>query len=199
MRRGLSEHVRLVKLAARSHQNFLRATCRPKRILAMPFEFSLAFVTSGDDLENVRGLFREYALEWNLNLCFQNFEEELASLPGCYAPPGGRLMIARHCNELAGCVAVREFTTGVAEMKRLYVRPRFRGQGLGRILARSAVSTAREIGYELMRLDTLERMKSAVELYQTLGFERIAAYRANPEADVVYMELRLQTDSEQDG
>jgi ribosomal protein S18 acetylase RimI-like enzyme len=150
-------------------------------------------VDSAAAMVEVRILFREYAGEWNLDLCFQNFEEELASLPGCYSPPPGRLLIARtkETLSLAGCVAVREFAPGVAEMKRLYVRPPFRGFGLGRLLAETSIGVAREIGYRVMRLDTLERMKTAVALYESLGFRRIAAYRENPEGDVVYLELPL--------
>ena len=150
-------------------------------------------VAAAAPVDDVRMLFREYAREWNLNLCFQNFEQELESLPGCYSPPAGRLIVARtkETHALAGCVAVREFAPAVAEMKRLYVRPSFRGQGLGRVLAEASIRAAREIGYTVMRLDTLERMRSAVALYESLGFRRIEPYRANPEADVVYFELAL--------
>ena len=150
-------------------------------------------VDSAAAMDDIRALFREYASEWNIDLCFQNFEQELASLPGCYSPPAGRLFIARtkESASLAGCVGVREFAPGVAEMKRLYVRPAFRGAGLGRLLAETSIRAAGEIGYRVMRLDTLERMKTAVALYESLGFRRIAAYRENPEADVVYLELPL--------
>jgi ribosomal protein S18 acetylase RimI-like enzyme len=156
--------------------------------------FECHSLDSAAAMDDIRSLFREYAGEWNLDLCFQNFEEELASLPGCYSPPTGRLLVARikETLSMAGCVAVREFAPGVAEMKRLYVRPPFRGHGLGRLLAERSISVAREIGYRAVRLDTLERMKAAVALYESLGFRRIGAYRENPEADVVYLELRLR-------
>jgi putative acetyltransferase len=143
----------------------------------------------GRDLDQARTLFREYAAEWNINLCFQNFEVELASLPGCYARPSGCLLLARDDEEVAGCAALREFAPGIAEMKRLYVRPSYRRVGLGRQLAERIIEQAWSGGYARMRLDTLARMESAVALYENLGFQRIAAYRVNPEPDVLYMEL----------
>jgi len=143
------------------------------------------------DVEQARALFREYAAESKLDLCFQNFDQELARLPGDYASPKGRLLLAWAADQTAGCVALREFSAGVCEMKRLYVRPGFRGSGLGRELTGAIIEEARRIGYDTMRLDTLARMKAAVLLYESLGFRRIDAYRLNPEADVVYMELTL--------
>ena len=143
------------------------------------------------DVEQARVLFREYAAESKLDLCFQNFDQELAGLPGDYAPPKGRLLLAWGADQTAGCVALRVFSPGVCEMKRLYVRPAFRGNGLGRQLAEAIIGEAMRIGYVTMRLDTLARMKAAVLLYESLGFRRIDAYRPNPETDVVYMELKL--------
>jgi putative acetyltransferase len=140
----------------------------------------------------VRELFLEYAQSLRVNLCFQNFEEELAELPGHYAPPGGRLLLAEYEGHLAGCVALHQWEPGVCEMKRLYLRPSFRGKGLGRVIAETILSEARKIGYQCMRLDTIEPiMKDAVEMYRKLGFREIAPYRPNPIAGAMYMELKL--------
>jgi GNAT superfamily N-acetyltransferase len=139
-----------------------------------------------------RELFLEYAQSLGVNLCFQNFEQELAELPGQYAPPDGRLLLAEYEGHLAGCVALHKWEPGVCEMKRLYLRPSFRGKGLGRVLAEAIISEARNIGYQDMRLDTIEPiMKDAVEMYRKLGFREIAPYRPNPIAGAMYMELEL--------
>jgi putative acetyltransferase len=139
-----------------------------------------------------RELFLEYAQSLGMNLCFQNFEQELAGLPGHYAPPDGRLFLAEYERQLAGCVALHKWETGVCEMKRLYLRPAFRGKGLGRVLAEAVIAEARNIGYQRMRLDTIEPiMKDAVEMYRKLGFREIAPYRPNPIAGAMYMELQL--------
>jgi len=127
-----------------------------------------------------------------MNLCFQNFEQELATLPGDYAPPHGRLLLAEYETKLAGCVALHKWEAGICEMKRLYLRPSFRGKGLGRVLAEAIITEARNIGYQHMRLDTIEPiMKDAVEMYRKLGFREIAPYRPNPIAGAMYMELQL--------
>ena len=147
---------------------------------------------SSQQITAVRALFLEYAHSLNFSLCFQSFEKELAELPGEYAPPDGRLLLAGHDSQPIGCVALHKLDNEICEMKRLYVRPQFRGKGLGRILADRIVADAREIGYKRLRLDTVEPvMRDAVALYRTLGFKEIAPYRANPIEGALYMELRL--------
>ena len=140
----------------------------------------------------MRELFLEYGNSLGFSLCFQSFDEELAGLPGKYAPAEGRLLLARYGDEAAGCVALRKFEPEIAEMKRLYLRDKFRGRGLGRILAELIIAEARMIGYQKMRLDTVgPKMQDAVALYRKLGFKEIAPYRSNPIAGAMYMELSL--------
>ena len=143
------------------------------------------------DLETARTLFREYERFLNVDLCFQGFAEELATLPGRYAPPSGRLMLAVEGTDAAGCVALRALEDGVCEMKRLFVRPAYRGQGLGYRLARQIIHEAAALDYAVMRLDTLDTLERAMQLYQTLGFRRCAPYYANPLPGVVYWERAL--------
>ena len=143
------------------------------------------------DIALVGTLFREYAADSNLDLCFQNFEEELARLPGEYDAPEGSLFLAESDEQTAGCVALRKFSGNICEMKRLFVRSSFRGVGVGRQLASTIIQSGQELGYTRMRLDTLARMTAALTLYESLGFRRIEAYRPNPLPDVVYLELEL--------
>jgi putative acetyltransferase len=143
-------------------------------------------------IAQARELFLEYAQSLGFNLCFQDFDSELAGLPGDYAPPEGRLLLAEYDGQLAACAALHKLESGICEMKRLYLRPQFRGKGLGRILAERIITEARQAGYHRMRLDTVEPvMKDAVAMYRKLGFEEIAPYRANPIAGAKYMELEL--------
>jgi putative acetyltransferase len=143
-------------------------------------------------IAQARELFLEYAQSLGFSLCFQNFDKELAELPGDYAPPQGRLLLADYEGQLAGCVALHPLELGICEMKRLYLRPHFRGKGLGRALADRIIAEARHIGYHRMRLDTVEPvMKDAVAMYRRLGFREITPYCANPIAGALYMELLL--------
>lgn len=143
-------------------------------------------------IDQARELFLEYAKSLGFSLCFQSFDRELAFLPGGYAPPEGRLFLAEYDGQLAGCAALHKLEDGICEMKRLYVRPQFRGKRLGRLLAERIIAEARLIGYERIRLDTVEPvMKDAVGMYRKIGFREIAPYCANPIEGALYMELLL--------
>jgi putative acetyltransferase len=155
-------------------------------------ECVLVEATTPEDLAQVRRLFRAYADWLGVDLCFQGFERELSELPGAYAPPGGRLLIARVGKDAVGCVGVRPLEPGACEMKRLWVEPGFGGNGIGRTLAETIVAAAREIGYQRMRLDTIPaRMPAAQHLYASLGFREIPPYYHNPLDGVVMLELEL--------
>jgi putative acetyltransferase len=149
-------------------------------------------VNEGELLVHARTLFEEYRTELGIDLCFQNFDEELKNLPAGYMPPTGALLLAKVDDEIAGCVGARKLDERVCEMKRLYMRPRFRGDKIGKSLAEIIIEEARNLGYERMRLDTLPSMTSAQKLYESLGFKLIAPYRFNPEPGTIFMELDLR-------
>jgi putative acetyltransferase len=147
------------------------------------------------DFDAVREIFREYADDLGIDLCFQGFEEELASLPGDYAMPRGALLLARVDGALAGCCALRPLDTAdypnASEMKRLYVRPAYRGLGLGRQLTEAILDAARVSGYDHVLLDTLDDMEAARNLYEDLGFEEVPPYYHNPIAGAHYLMVTL--------
>ena len=152
----------------------------------------IELATSKPYLSQVREMFREYQGSLDVDLCFQDFEYEFATLPGKYAPPQGRIYLAFVDGEVAGCIALRPLQAGQCEMKRLYVRTKFRGRNLARILANRVIAAAREIGYTEMFLDTLSSMVAAQTLYLSLGFEMTGAYCFNPVPGSLYMKLDLQ-------
>jgi len=155
-------------------------------------EVTIGAADGPEDIARSRRLIRDYAGWLAVDLCFQGFEQELASLPGAYAPPAGRLLLARTGGDAIGCVGLRPLEPGICEMKRLWIEPGFAGAGIGRRLAETVIQAARDIGYEKMRLDTLpERMPAAQNLYRSLGFREISPYYDNPLPGVTMLELKL--------
>jgi GNAT superfamily N-acetyltransferase len=158
----------------------------------MVSQVNLIQADTAEAIEEARLLFREYQAWLQIDLCFQNFEKELANLPGDYAEPDGRLLLAYQDSQLAGCVALRKIDEGVCEMKRLFLREQFRGLGLGRQLIEAIIREAKEIGYQSIRLDTLPpKMNDAIALYRSYGFRQIAPYYGNPVSGAMFMELSL--------
>jgi putative acetyltransferase len=159
---------------------------------ALDASMKLRQAISANDVQEVRELFAEYHSGLGINLCFQQFDKEVSELPGEYVPPEGSLLIAGENDQVAGCIALRKLEEGTCEMKRLYVRPEFRGTGLGRTLAQTIIDVAREAGYKRMRLDTLPgKMDQAIAMYRKLGFRNIPSYYNNPVEGAVFMELVL--------
>ncbi len=155
-------------------------------------DIRFAHIQSGPGLEEIRALFLEYAQGLNFNLCFQNFDKELEQLPGIYGLPHGRLILCEVGGKTAGCIALKPLEPRICEMKRLFVRPEFRGKHIGSELARHVIEEARLIGYSAMRLDTIRgTMDNAIALYSSLGFKEIPAYYNNPIPNAYYMELEL--------
>lgn len=148
-------------------------------------------IASAEDLEDVKQLFREYANFLQVDLCFQGFESELAKLPAKYAEPEGSIFLAKVNEMPAGCIALWKLEDGVCEMKRLYVKPEFQGLGLGKQLANVLLEEAKLKGYQKMKLDTLQRLSAANNLYTNLDFTKTIPYNINPEEDVVYYEKEL--------
>jgi GNAT superfamily N-acetyltransferase len=153
--------------------------------------FGIAEALDAPAVQTCRELFIEYQQGLGVSLCFQGFEAELASLPGDYARPRGRMLVARIAGEPAGCVALRPVGPLDAEMKRLYVRPAFRGMGVGRLLAECVIDEARALGYSTLKLDTLPSMSAAHALYEELGFQETPPYNDNPVAGVRFLALEL--------
>jgi putative acetyltransferase len=151
----------------------------------------IRMAAGADDFATARDLFVEYQKSLGISLCFQNFDAEVASLPGAYAPPEGRLLLAFAGGGPAGCVALRKIEDGICEMKRLWVRPAFQGTGLGRRLAGTLVAEAHALGYRRVRLDTLPSMKAAQALYLSLGFVDIPPYNDHPVEGTRFMEAIL--------
>jgi putative acetyltransferase len=156
-----------------------------------PSMFDVCFATAPDELDQARILFREYADRVDAPCCFATFESEVASLPGEYAPPTGRLFLARKGDEAAGCVAMRRHDPSSGEMKRLYVREAFRRDRLGRTLAKLVIAAAREQRYRRLLLDTLPKMQEAIALYRSLGFVERGPYSDQPTPGAIFLELRL--------
>jgi putative acetyltransferase len=157
----------------------------------MPNSATIRHAESADDIDVVKDLFLEYAAEIGVDLCFQGFAEELASLPGEYAPPAGTLLLALAGESVVGCVGLRDLSRDICEMKRFFVRRKFRGSGVGRRLARAAIREAAAMGYAAIYLDTLADMQAARRLYQSLGFKQIAPYYENPIPGTIYLALEM--------
>lgn len=146
-----------------------------------------------EHLREIKQLFTAYSTALRFDLDFQDYKNEIASLPGEYAPPSGRLYLAVYHGITAGCIALRKLEPMICEMKRMYVKPDFRRKGIGRIMAQKVIDDARYIGYQRMRLDTINTMKAAIALYKSLGFTEIPPYCFNPVKGACYMELIFNT------
>jgi ribosomal protein S18 acetylase RimI-like enzyme len=147
--------------------------------------------SSERDYQQALELFDRYAESLHFNLCFQNYEEERRNLCREYGAPAGCLLLVKDGEEAIGCVALRKMEAGICEMKRMYVKPEYRGKGVGRKLAEAVIEAARELNYQRMRLDTISQMTEAIALYRKLGFYEIQPYRYNPIPGVIYMEKML--------
>ena len=151
----------------------------------------IVHAVSAEQIETAGKLMFEYAASLNVSLCFENLDKEVAGLPGLYAPPHGRLLLAVSGSTVAGCIALKKVDDQVCEMKRLFVREEFRGKGVGKQLTKALWDEARAIGYQRMRLDTLPSMKEAIAMYRSLGFKPIPPYRDLPDPGALFMEVKL--------
>jgi len=151
----------------------------------------IKIISAVQHLEDIKQLFREYANSLEIDLCFQDFEQELQSLPGKYSEPDGRLYIALFNDKVVGCIALRRFNQTSAELKRLYIRNGFRGLGISKRLIQRVIQDAMDTGYKSILLDTLETMKPAISLYTSFGFEEIESYYDNPIEGAKYFKLDL--------
>jgi len=158
----------------------------------MDLTFETVLSNNVQSVNDARQLFKEYAKSLNFSLCFQGFDKELDELPGEYSPPSGRLFLVFSDDKLAGCVALRKIDGNVCEMKRLYLRPEFRGNGVGKKMTAEIIRAAQTIGYTEMRLDTVPIMKEAISIYRSMGFKEIEPYRDNPIPSAIFMELSLR-------
>lgn len=154
--------------------------------------YNIIEASSPDEINGARELFLEYQKWLNVSLCFQDFDKELAELPGKYASPEGRLYLVKHGEDYIGCIGLRKISHGICEMKRLFIKPEHQGHGLGKKLVEFIINDAKDIGYKLMRLDTIkEKMPNAVDIYEKHGFKKIDKYYDNPNPHTLYMELEL--------
>ena len=152
---------------------------------------NIVHAKSKQHIDEAKKVFVEYAESLGFSLCFQDFDKELANLPGDYAQPSGRLLLAFDNSQIIGCIALRKLAEGICEMKRLYVRSEYRGKGIGKKLADSIIEEAKAIGYHRMLLDTLPVMKEATAMYRSMGFSEIPSYYRNPVEGALFMELTL--------
>lgn len=146
---------------------------------------------SEEEFSEAKRLLQEYADWLNYDFCYRNIGKEIDEFPGEYGPPGGKFFLAYVGDKVAASVAVRRWEGNVCEMKRLFVRPEFRGKGIGKKLAKLIIDEAGKMGYRSMRLDTLPNMTEAIELYKSLGFQEVDKYRESPTDDAFYFELKL--------
>jgi len=152
---------------------------------------NLSIAITTEDFKSGKDMFLEYSKKLDFDLCFQNFEEELKDIDIQYAKPHGALILLKEENEYIGCVGIRKFAKGIAELKRMYVKEEQRGKGFGKLLLNKAVESAKSLNYEKVRLDTLQTMKEAISLYKKNGFKNIAPYRKNPIEGAEYLELTI--------
>lgn len=150
-------------------------------------------VATSRDLVQVRSMFSEYVSSLGIDLSFQDIDRELAALPGEYSPPSGCILLAREGSDIVGCVALRRISEDFCEMKRLYVKPAYRGKRIGKKLAESVMLEAKDRGFRQMKLDTLPSMREALRLYESLGFKKTEPYRYNPVEGAVFMQFDLTT------